>query len=166
MGHRVQPDKIVELLRQIIVLALFAGSCARPVPHPPPVSGPPSGSGDSLVIDSGAAVFFRQDSLRLERIKSILKDRVFESLSHDCLFEMKYARSVLQKSRPSLPIVNDSTHRWLIFVKKDGTRKRIDLYTIQDICGVILFDGTRDPERASMPDIDTALWNYFGEGRN
>ena len=166
MGYRVQPDKIVELLRPIIVLALFSWSCARPEPHPTPHSGLFSAPGDSLVVDSGAAVFFRQDSLHLARIKAILKERVFESLTHDCYFETKYARSVLRRSRPSLSIVNDSTHRWLIFVKKDGTRKRIDLYAIQDICGVILFDGTRDPERASMPDIDTALWNYFGEGRN
>ena len=160
MGHWFQPDKIVELLRPILILVLFSWNCTRPVP--PPL--PEFGVGDSLLVDSGAAVFFHADSLRLAKVKAILKTRTFESLTHDCYFEMQYAQSVIQKSLPAIHIVTTTTNRWLVFKKTNGTRKRIDLNTINDICGVFLFDGIKDPIRANMPNMDTELWNYFGHG--
>lgn len=159
MGHRFQLDKTVELLKPIPILVVFFLNCTRPAPQPI------SQSGDSLQVDSGAAVFFQADSLRLIMVKAALKDRTFESLTHDCNFEMKYARSIIQRTLPALPVVMTSANRWLVFKKKNGTRKRIDLNTITDICGVFLFDGIRDPVRANMPNMDTELWNYFGHGR-
>lgn len=161
MGHRVQPDKIVELLKSILVLALFFWSCGRTpdrAAHRPTFSG----SSDSLVVDSAEAVFFSQDSLRMDQIKSALREQVYASLTHDCYFETKYAQMVIQRDRPSLRIIYTSTHRWLIFKKKDGTRARVDLNTINDLCGLLLFDGSKDPLRANMPNIATDLWNYFG----
>jgi hypothetical protein len=161
MGHWLQPDKIVELLRPVVVLVLFSWSCST---APDRIAGQPlSGREDSLLVDSASAVFFRQDSVRMARIKAVLKKQMFESLTHDCYFEMKYARSVIQRSRPMLAMVNTSSTRWLIFSKKDGSRKTIDLYVVNDLCGVFLFDGIRDPVRANMPNIATDIWNYFGK---
>jgi hypothetical protein len=161
MGHRVQPVKIVELLKPIVLLALFFVECTG---SPDRIARPPlSGPGDSLVVDSGAAVFFNQDSLRLQRIKAVLSKQVYESLTHDCYFETRYARTIIQRDRPALRIINTSLPRWLIFQKKDGTRARIDLNTINDLCGLLLFDGSKDPVRANMPNITTDLWNYFGK---
>ena len=97
----------------------------------------------------------------MARIGSALKKELLESLTHDCLFEMRFARTVIQRTHPSLPIITTATSRWLVFQKKDGTHKTIDLYTVTDICGVFLFDGIKDPERADMPNIATGLWNYF-----
>jgi hypothetical protein len=161
MGHRVQPDKIVELLRSILVLALFFGSCG-PAPDRAARQPPPGGPADSLVVDSAEAVFFSQDSLRMAQIKIALREQVYASLTHDCYFETKYAQTVIQRDRPSLRIIHTSAHRWLIFKKKDGTIARVDLNAINDLCGLLLFDGSKDPLRANMPNIATDLWNYFG----
>jgi hypothetical protein len=155
--------------------------CSRPAPASHPSPGTVGGastdslvrasadsqagaSADSQEIDSRAAVFFRQDSLRLVRIKAVVHDRVYESLTHDCLFETKYVRSVLKREWPALRVIDVSTSRWLIFRKKNGDRKTIDVNAVNDLCGVFLFDGVKDPTRADMPNINTALWNYFGEG--
>jgi hypothetical protein len=60
--------------------------------------------------------------------------------------------------------VEDSTHRWLLFKSNTGSLKPVDLNRINDICGIFLFDGVKDPIRVDMPNIDTQLWNYFGNG--
>lgn len=96
----------------------------------------------------------------------MLKDRLYESLTHDCLFESKYARAVIRRERPALPMLDVVANRWLVFRKKDGGRRTIDLNAINDLCGVFLFDGVKDPVRADMPNIETQLWFYFGEARN
>lgn len=166
MGHRVQPDTIVELLRPIIFLALISSGCTGPAPSSGQATGPPDAAqADSLVVDSAEVIFFSQDSLRLASSKAVLAERQFKSLMHDCAFETKYARSVIQRDRPALPVVDISANRWLVFRKKDGGRKTIDLNTIKDLCGVFLFDGVKDPIRADMPNIASQLWFYFGEVR-
>lgn len=167
MGHWFQLDKIVELLRPIILSTLIVCNCSSPAPSGPQAYKVPGGAPpDTLVVDTRAVVFFRQDSVRMEWNKAALNDRLFESLTHDCYFETRYVRSVIQRERPALPVVNVSANRWLVFKKKDGGRKAIDLHAINDICGVFLFDGIKDPIRADMPNIETQWWFYFGEGRN
>lgn len=151
----------------MLLLALFCWSCGRPAPSSRPASGPTGAApGDTLEVDSKAVVFFRQDSARLARIRAVLKDRLYESLTHDCLFEGKYARSVIRRERPALTVMDVAANRWLVFRKKDGGRKTIDLNAINDLCGVFLFDGIKDPMRADMPNIETQLWFYFGDARN
>ena len=161
MGHRVQSDKIVELLRPVTFLALFFLGCANTPDQP--LQQPLSGPGDSLVVDSPAVIFFHQDSLRLDGIKAVLRKEVFESLTHDCTFEMRYSRTIVQRDQPSLRVIHSSSNRWLIFQKKNGTRTRIDLNTVNDLCGVVLFDGSKEPLRANMTNIATDLWTYFGK---
>ncbi len=134
-----------------------------------PVSGnkiiqkPPSSYTDSLIITSASAVIFNSDSLQQEGFKAINKKMVFESMVHECFYQMKYSRMVLKKDWPQLKIIESSNSRYLIFLKADKSKTVIDLNTKNDMCGLFMFDGEKDPVLADMTNVETALRFYFEE---
>ena len=85
---------------------------------------------------------------------------VFESLIHDCFFQMRNARLVIQKYWPEIQIVESSKFRYLVFLKANS-HQIIDLNTVNDICGIYLFDSLRNPVRINMTNIDSELGFYF-----
>jgi hypothetical protein len=51
--------------------------------------------------------------------------------------------------------------RYVLFVKENGSNVCIDLDKL-DVCGVILFNGKKDPQTAvDMTNIETELRYYF-----
>jgi hypothetical protein len=121
---------------------------------------PSSSFQDSLFIDSPVAVFFVPDSLQMEKIRSVNEINVYESLTHDCYYQMRNARLVIERNWPSIRIITDSNSRWLIF-KKSNTTVRVDLDDVNNICGIYLFDGIKNPIRIDMTNIDSELGFYF-----
>lgn len=124
---------------------------------------PPSSFNDSLMITDAAAIFYNSDSLQLEGFKAINKKMVFESMVHECFYQMKNARMVLKKYWPRLKIIDTSKARYLVFLKTDQSKAVIDLNTKNDMCGLFMFDGEKDPVLADMTNIETALRFYFEE---
>jgi hypothetical protein len=192
MVYRFQPDPIVELLRTtaLLALALLTGTCTTPSapPNHAPSSTrsasaddsekssvaadavrsriapkPASSFDDSITADPPVAVFFRPDSLQLEKIKAVNSRTMFINLTHDSYYMMRNAKQVIQKYWPRIKILETSTHRWLVFRKSSDSIRSIDLNKINDMSGIILFDGTKDPILVDMPNIDTQLWFYFGK---
>ena len=54
----------------------------------------------------------------------------------------------------------------IIIAKKKKSNKSkvsIDLNDKNDICGLFLFDGKKDPALVDMPNIDTQLGFYFSK---
>ena len=156
---------------RLVLPVLLVGSCTAPADRPTPskaslpnkiAAKPPSSFEDSLLVGSPIAVFFRPDSVQLEKIKAVNSAIVFANLTHDGYFEMRYAKQVIQRYWPKIKIAETCTHRWLLFRRATGAVRLIDLNADNDICGVFLFDGTKDPIRVDMPNIDTQLWYYFG----
>lgn len=122
---------------------------------------PPSSFADTLIIQNPSAVFYNPDSVQLDKIRSINKKMIFESLMHDCFFQMRNARLVLQKYWPRIRIIETSKARYLLFIKADKTKTIIDLNSKNDICGIFLFDSKQDPELIDMMNVDTELGFYF-----
>ena len=85
----------------------------------------------------------------------------YESDVHDCYFQQKNAHSVISKSWPELKIMETKTNRFILFVKQDRSTLLLDLDTKNDMCGLLLFNGTRDPIQADMTNIDSFLEQYF-----
>ena len=127
------------------------------------ISKPSSSYADTLIITSASAVFYMPDSLQLERIRSVNTKIIFESIQHDCFYQMRNARQVLKKYWPQVRIFETSKARYLLFVRNDKNKIGIDLNTKNDMCGIFLFDGKKEPELADMMNIDTALGFYFAE---
>ena len=163
-------DQYWIIIRIIIVLFIFCQACQSSVHEDKKDSTnilkrdnrkkPPSSFDDSLLIHSNSAVFFQPDSLQLEKIKSVNEKMVFESLIHDCFFQMRNARLVIQKYWPEIQIVESSKFRYLVFLKANS-HQIIDLNTVNDICGIYLFDSLRNPVRINMTNIDSELGFYF-----
>jgi hypothetical protein len=122
---------------------------------------PPSSFQDSLVIKSRSVVFFEPDSLQMEKIKLVNEKMIFESLSHDCFYQMQHARNVLEKDWQGLRVVFASKNRWLIFRKSSGADSSIDLNKVNNICGIFLFDPQKNPVRIDMTNIESQLGFYF-----
>ena len=124
---------------------------------------PPGSFSDSLTIHFPSAVFYNPDSLQLLKIKEITPKNEYETDVHNCFYQMRNARIVLKKYWPQIHIIETSNNRYLVFVKANKTKTCIDLNTKGDMCGLLLFDGKKEPELADMMNIDTALGFYFAK---
>ena len=162
-------------IHRIIPFLLFALACREHTKNSPVEGGktfqkpalikkPPSSFNDTLVVGSNSAVFYTPDSLQMEKIQSVNEKNVMANIRHNCFFQMQYARSSLKDNWPRIRIIEVSRARFLLFVKTDGTKIYIDLNDKNDICGIFLFDGKKDPVLVDMPNVDTILGSYFRPG--
>ena len=155
----------------LFFLAITWLSCSGPKKQAPinsdqdpvKINKPPSSFPDTLTIDSPSAVFYYPDSLQLEKIKGTMKKDAFASEEHNCFYQMRNARNVLKKYWPQVRIIETSRSRFLLFIKNDKRQTLLDLDHKGDMCGLFLFDGTKEPELADMMNIDTALGFYFSK---
>lgn len=124
---------------------------------------PVSSFNDTIVIKANSAVFYSPDSMQMEKIKSVNEKTIFDMLTHNCHYQMENARIVIKKNWPRLKIIETSKFRYLLFEKTNKTKVCIDLNDKNDICGLFLFDGKKDPVLVDMPNIDTQLGFYFSK---
>ena len=122
---------------------------------------PPTISSDTIVIDSPAAVFFNPDTVQYEQIRQNMPVMNYESLRHDCFYQMRNARIVMRQSWKKLKIVEAGNARCLLFIKENKAKTYIDMNITRDICGIYLFEPQKEPELIDMMNIDTALEFYF-----
>ena len=142
------------------IIILLSFSCAQPQTNAN-LKKPASSFADTIFISGESAVFYTPDSIQLKKIEAVNEKKIYESLMHDCFFQMRNAKLVILRDRPEVKITELSKVRWLAFVMKDNSKRLIDLDTINDICGIYLFDGKKDPELIDMTNIETDLGFYF-----
>lgn len=133
------------------------------VGKPPIIKKPHSSFDDTVIIKGRAAVFYKPDSMQLNKIKSVNETNVYATITHDCYYQMQNARNVIRKYWPQIHVVEVTKARFLLFVKKDMGKTYIDLNAKNDICGLFLFDPEKEPELADMTNVDTFLGFYFGK---
>lgn len=157
----------------LIVSGLFV-CCSNPTNHGSSNGGkmdhndtihqkPPSSFSDTIVIDYPSAVFFTPDSIQLEKIKLITDTAVFESAIHDCFYQMRYSRKVLQQNWPGIKIVEINNARYILFNLTGGEKEYIDLNTHNDPCGIFIFDGKKRARLVDMTNIDSEPGFYFSD---
>jgi len=159
----------------MIALFLFTCSCSEgykkntpqaeisPKPKSLIIKKPGSSFNDTIVIKANSAVFYSPDSMQMEKIKSVNEKTIFDMLTHNCYYQMKNARIVIKKYWPQLKIIETSKSRYLLFEKTNESKVYIDLNDKNDICGLFLFDGKKNPVLVDMPNIDTQLGLYFSK---
>ncbi len=124
---------------------------------------PPGSFQDTLTIHYPSAVFYNPDSLQLQKIKEISTKNDYETDVHNCFYQMRNARIVLKNYWPQIYKIETSKNRYLLFVKADKSKLVIDLDNKSDMCGLLLFDGKKEPELADMMNIETAMGFYFNK---
>ena len=153
----------------LLITVIGIVSCTNPSTQTVPAdenkentkSKPPSSFSDTIVVNIPSAIFFNPDSLQLIKIKAITDSMVFKSMEHDCFFQMRNARNIIDKYYLGVEIINLTKARFLLFEYKNGIKELIDLDSNNDPCGIYLFDGSRKPVITDMTNIETALSNYF-----
>ncbi len=163
------------IISGIITLFLFASSCSdghkkntqqaevSPKTRSLIIKKPGTGYDDTIVIKAKSAVFYRPDSIQMEKIKTVNEKAIFDMLTHNCHYQMENARMVIKRYWPQIKIVETSTFRYLLFEKTNKSKVCIDLNDKNNICGLFLFDGKKDPALIDMPNIDTQLNLYFSK---
>lgn len=124
---------------------------------------PPASFSDTITIDVPSAVFYNPDSLQLNKIKGITDTGVFESIVHDCFFQMRNSRIVLKKYFPGIKIIEVKNARYLLFIKAGGEKEYIDLNTKNDPCGLFIFNRKKAPILVDMTNVETELGFYFSK---
>ena len=157
----------------MIVLSLFACSCTGSVQKdkhsdngnaerkPEIVKKPASSFEDTIIIDQKSAVFYSPDSMQMEKIKAVNENVIFETITHNCYYQMQNARIVLRKYWPQIRVIETSRVRYLLFVTRNKRKICVDLNSKNNICGIFLFDQKKNPVPVDMPNINTALGFYF-----
>ena len=124
-------------------------------------SKPPASVTGTLTVTGNTAVFFNPDPDQLGRIRAANDSMIFESMTHDCYYQMNNARLLMQKAWPQVSIQETNAARYLLFITNNGDSISIDLDTKNDMCGIILFNGVKQPLMIDMMNIDTELNTYF-----
>ncbi len=121
---------------------------------------PSSGFSDTVKINSPVAVFFKPDSLQFEKIKAITDSAIFESMEHDCFYQMRYAGIAIKRLYPKLTILEIKKVRYLLFEYDKKGHIYIDLDK-KDPCGIFIFDGHKAPLFVDMTNLESELGFYF-----
>jgi hypothetical protein len=124
---------------------------------------PGTGFNDTIIIKANSAVFYSPDSIQMQKIKSVNNKPIFDMLTHNCHYQMENARIVIKRDWPQIKVIEAPTFRYLLFEKINKSKVCIDLNDKNDICGLFLFDGKKDPVLVDMPNIDTQLGLYFSK---
>ncbi|HET7115968.1 MAG TPA: hypothetical protein VFI29_05735 [Hanamia sp.] len=160
---------------RMIALFLFIGSCSEGYKKNTPqaeispktnslfIKKPASSFNDTITIKAKSAVFYSPDSLQMGKIKTVNQKVTFDLLTHNCHYQMENALMVIKRYWPQIKIIEISTFRYLVFEKSNKSEVCIDLNEKNDICGLFLFDGKKDPVLVDMPNIDTQLGFYFSK---
>jgi hypothetical protein len=124
---------------------------------------PPSGLHDTLKVSGRSAVFFMAGPKQLNLVKEAVSEPGFESMSHDCFYQMRNSRNVLRQYWSAVQIIETSGSRWVEFEFADKSKKWIDLDKNNELCGIFLFNGIKDPVLVDMTNIDTQVEYYFNQ---
>jgi len=122
---------------------------------------PPATYPDTMEIGFPAAVFYHADSLQLQQIKEITDTGIFEAQMHEYFYQMRNARTVLNRDWKHIKIREAKNIRYLLFIKSNNDSVYIDLNARNDPYGLYLFDGIKDPGFADMMNVETQLSFYF-----
>lgn len=124
---------------------------------------PPSSFSDTVTIDLPAAVFYSPDSIQLQRIQTATDTMTFKSMVHDCYYQMRNARTVIQAYYPGIKIIEVKNARYLLFETARHEKNYIDLNTKNDPCGIFIFDNRQLPRPVDMTNIESELGFYFAK---
>jgi hypothetical protein len=124
---------------------------------------PSSSFRDTLKINSPAAVFYRPDTLQLEKIKLATDAKIFDGTMHEYFYLIRNAHNVLRKYYPNLKIIDAQNFRYLLFIKADKSVDCIDLDAIRESYGLFIFNSNKLPQFVDMANIDSALGFYFSK---
>ena len=126
-------------------------------------SKPGSSFNDTLYITKfPVVIFYNPDNKQLESFKNNTSPSVFQSRTHEYYFQQRNAKIVIKRDWRNLRKVETSNVRYIAFMQYDAANLQVvDLNLLEDISGMILWDGTKKPHPIDMMSVETELSYYF-----
>jgi hypothetical protein len=127
------------------------------------LSKPGSSFRDTLFIsDSPVVVFYNPDKAQLDSFKLITTSSVFQSRTHEFFFQQRNAKIILKRDWQKLKKVESEKARYIVFKSHNSKKIHVvDLNVLEDISGMILWDGRNKPHPIDMMSVETELSYYF-----
>ena len=129
--------------------------------HPVNIKKPGSSFIDTLLIKGNAVIFFNPDSIQLKKIEAINIPMVYKSMIHEYYYQQKTAKTDLQNIWPKIKMYDITKYRYLKFIYFNNQIQIIDLNQINDISGIIIFNGIKAPEQVDMMSFVNDATYYF-----
>lgn len=125
------------------------------------VKKPASTYQDTVMINFPAAVFFYADSLQLQQFRNVSDPGVYDGTMHELYYQVRNAHKVIPAAWPGLRIVEAKKQRFLLFIKKDGSKIYIDLDQRPEPQGLFVFNGSKEPIPIDMTNLETGISFYL-----
>jgi len=129
--------------------------------HPVNIKKPGSSFMDTLVVKGSAVVFYNPDTLQLKKIEAVNIPMVYKSMVHEYYYQQKTAKVDLKNIWPRILLYDIKNYRFLKFIYYNNNVQLIDLNKINDISGIIVFNGIKQPEQVDMMSFVNDATNYF-----
>ena len=123
------------------------------------VSPPVMNNTDTLFIDKNAAVYYRPDSLQMEKWKKQVGEKDFETVADDWSSYMNSSNEYLKTTK--LPVEDASDKKVLKFVKANKSVTLVLLDTLSNFWGYYLFSTTKEPEFVDIVTMEQSYKSYF-----
>lgn len=150
------PHTIIAVLSLIFLMACGGNTDKKATPVDLPKI---NTTADTLVIDKNSAVYYRPDSLQLERWKKQSGDKDFAVITDDWSYYMNTSNEYLMST--SIPVEDASGKKILKFVKADQSVTLIKPDTLKHYWGVYLFSPAKEPMFADLVTIEEVYKSYF-----
>jgi len=118
-----------------------------------------SGTLDTLIIDSKAAVFYQPDSLQMAKRMKEVGEENFRAGKDDYLYSMNTSAEYLE--RQGVPIVDAKGRKFLKFMMVHKKSQLIKLDTLKELWGLYLFTPQKKPYSADLNAIEDDYKRYF-----
>jgi hypothetical protein len=117
----------------------------------------PSSFNDTFVIRTPAAVFYGPDSLQLEKMKASIRPSEFDATQHEFYYLQKNARNLIREFNPTVPVLEVTNKRYLLFAANGVVDTCLDLNNYFDAYGLFLYQPAKMPHLTDMANIDREL---------
>ncbi|MGI9139456.1 MAG: hypothetical protein ACR2IM_10495 [Sediminibacterium sp.] len=129
--------------------------------HPINIKKPGSSYIDTLVIRGKAVIFYNPDTAQLKKIEAVNLPMVYKSMVHEYFYQQKTAKIDLKNIWPNIQLYDIYKYRFLKFIFNSNKVQVIDLDNINDISGIIIFNGIKPPEQVDMMSFVNDATYYF-----
>ena len=122
------------------------------------LNGTPS---DTIVLVEKAVLFFRPDTLQVQRIQAKVPDAEFRNTMQECAKSTEMVKLSLRKNWPTVRDVDNKGARYLLCTKNDKSRICIDMNASPELCALYAFDPAKDPQPIGLMNSEIEIYNYF-----
>jgi hypothetical protein len=129
--------------------------------HPVNIKKPGSSFMDTLIVKGSAVIFYNPDTLQLKKIEVVNIPMVFKSMVHEYYYQQKTAKVDLKNIWPRIQLYDIKNYRFIKFIYRNNNVLVIDLNNINDISGIIVFNGIKQPEQVDMMSFVNDATYYF-----